>query len=217
MSTSQHPGAHAPWFGVATPSGGSSWGGRSLLRPFSALAAALMIGGSYFFSWWTFVLYAPQYPHGLRLVVSLKGVSGDVHEVNMLNHYIGMKSLELAAPWERAASAYAIAALAIGVVLCGSLPNRWFQRAALALSLVLPLGFLVDSWLWLAHFGHALDHHAPIRLPPFTPQMFGNGVIGQFMTFAQPSSGFWVALLAPVALAVGQWLAQRTTHEAGPS
>lgn len=215
MSTSQHPGAHAAWLGAESPSGGSSWGGRSLWRPLSALVGASMIVGSYFLPWWSFVLYAPQYPRGLRLVVSLSGVSGDVHEVNMLNHYIGMKSLELAAPIERAISSYAIAGLALAVLACGALPRKLLQRIAIGLAFALPIGFIADSWIWLVEFGHRLDHHAPIRLQPFTPQLFGNGVIGQFMTFAQPSAGFWLALLAPAVLGLGQWLAHEASRRTG--
>src|SRR5690242_3769449 len=41
------------------------------------VVAALLLG-AYFTPWWTFILYAPQYPAGLRLAVSLTGVSGDV-------------------------------------------------------------------------------------------------------------------------------------------
>ncbi|MBL8157714.1 MAG: hypothetical protein JNM70_26430, partial [Anaerolineae bacterium] len=43
-----------------------------------ALAAAGLIAASFFQPWWRFWLYAPQYPGGLKLVISLTGVSGDV-------------------------------------------------------------------------------------------------------------------------------------------
>ncbi|HEY3495918.1 MAG TPA: hypothetical protein VGK73_14570, partial [Polyangiaceae bacterium] len=64
-----------------------------------------------------------------------------------------------------------------------------------------PLGFVADFSYWLYRFGHDLNPRAPLRLEPFTPAMFGNGVIGQFMTFARPELGFWLAL-ACVGLAV---------------
>ena len=40
---------------------------------------------------------APQYPRGLRLYAYGTGLAGDVHEINILNHYIGMPPIE--APW----------------------------------------------------------------------------------------------------------------------
>ena len=57
---------------------------------------------SLFQPWWQFTLYAPQYPQGLDDSSSrLTGVTGDVREIDMLNHYIGMAHLALAAPTER--------------------------------------------------------------------------------------------------------------------
>lgn len=205
--------------GGSLPSAARSWGGRgqdavvhsgSASRWLSGLllaAGAALIPLSYLAPWWSFTLYAPQYPHGLRLLVSLSHVSGDVREVNMLNHYIGMKSLTLAAPLERAVALYAIIAVAAAVVLVAlSLPPRW-RRGSAALAALPPLGFLVDSWFWLWRFGHDLDHHAPIKLAPFTPQLFGNGEIGQFMTFARPELGFWLGALAPLLVACAVQLA----------
>src|SRR5512143_981095 len=37
--------------------------------------------GAFFLPWWHFTLYAPQYPHGLGLTISLTGVGGDVSEI----------------------------------------------------------------------------------------------------------------------------------------
>ena len=63
-----------------------------------------------------------------------------------------------------------------------------------------PLVFVADSFYWLYSFGHALDPKAPLRIGAFTPQMFGNGSIGQFDTFAQPAVGFWVAVAGVVCM-----------------
>src|SRR5262249_23264641 len=53
--------------------------------------------------------------------------------------------------------------------------------------------FLADSFYWLYTFGHRLDPKAPLHVQAFTPQMFGNGQIAQFETFARPGIGFWLA------------------------
>lgn len=204
MSASHPPGAALPWqFAGPEPAHSRpprARGFRKVVWPTSIAVASALVAGSYFLPWWGFTLYAPQYPHGLRLVVSLSGVTGDVHEVNMLNHYIGMKSLTLAAPVERAMAAYGVFAIAVLLLACAPLVRPSLRRVAVAVAALLPAGFIIDSWLWLRHFGHALDRHAPIKLPPFTPEMFGNGVIGQFMTFARPQLGFLLALGAPLLL-----------------
>lgn len=217
MSASQHPAA-GPWhFAGGYPSRSkppAAHGARRALWPAASLAAAALTIGSYFLPWWSFTLYAPQYPHGLRLTVSLTGVSGDVHEVNMLNHYIGMKSLLHAAPLERSLALYGAVGVALLVLGCAPVKRDWLRRGAVLVSALLPAGFIIDSFLWLRHFGHALDSHAPIRLPPFTPEMFGNGTIGQFMTFARPDQGFVVALCAPLVLVLALTATRRGVEPA---
>src|SRR5271165_6673648 len=71
---------------------------------------------SFFQDWWKLTLYAPQYPHGLRLTISLTGMGGDVHEIDMLNHYIGMGHLAEAAQFERHYAAWGVAGVAIVVL-----------------------------------------------------------------------------------------------------
>jgi copper chaperone NosL len=172
------------------------------------LAIGLSLGAGLLFvvalgkPWWLFKLYAPQYPHGLTLVISLSGLSGDVREIDMLNHYIGMAHLDAAAVFERRYAAVAVYALSgVLVALTFVLRGGW-ARAIAILGALFPLGFIADSFIWLYRFGHELDPRAPLRLPKFTPELFGNGTIGQFMTFATPQSGFWFAV-GGVALLLG--------------
>jgi len=160
--------------------------------------------------WWKFTLYAPQYPHGLRLQIALTGLLGDVHEIDMLNHYIGMQHLAEAAPIERAYAAYGVAGVCLAV-LAGILSlGRRTGRLALIPALLFPIGFVVDSFAWLYTFGHDLNPRAPLHVPSFTPQMFGNGQIGQFLTFAEPALGFWLSLVGVALVAVAVEVRQRT-------
>ena len=62
------------------------------------LVAAALLVVTYFFPLWNLTMFAPQYPDGLRLDIysyTLVGGNGgqDVKEINVLNHYIGMKDL----------------------------------------------------------------------------------------------------------------------------
>jgi hypothetical protein len=183
--------------------------------PFAlALAGVGVFGLTLSQPWWKFILYAPQYPHGLRLEIALTGLAGDVHEIGMLNHYIGMKHLEDAAVFERAYAlpgVVAVALLSFASLFWPSSRSRWWTVGVGAL---LPAGFLADSFFWLYRFGHELDPHAPVHIPGFTPQLFGNGQIGQFMTFAQPASGFWLALGGAALFAAANLVRQRTARAA---
>lgn len=158
----------------------------------------LLVGGllleSYRQPWWSFRLYAPQYPQGLGIDVLLSGSRGDVREIDTLNHYIGMASLTTAAPLERQLSLIGIQAAALLATVLLLVPRRGANLLGVAAVFAVPLGFVIDFFYWLYRFGHHLNPHAPLKLPPFTPELFGNGVIGQFMTFARPELGFWLAV-----------------------
>jgi hypothetical protein len=176
---------------------------RGLVVALGAVGA-LLFGAAFTRSWWSFWLYAPQYPGGLRLDIALTGMGGDVKEIDLLNHYIGMHHLADAAPLERRLAGYGVAAICVLTMALLTASGRKLNKIVAVPALAFPLVFLADSVGWLYSFGHHLDSHAPLKIGAFTPEMFGNGKIGQFETYAQPALGFWLAVVgvACVVLAV---------------
>ncbi len=161
------------------------------------LVAAGLLVLSLAFPYWQLTLYAPQYPGGLRALVYLTHVAGDAPEISNLNHYIGMKALDEAAPLERALAVPLVLLFGALAVLSGTLggPWRWLLRLPLVL---FPLGFFLDLSAWLWYYGHSMDPSAPIRLDPFMPVVLGRGVIAQFRTVATFHVGFYLSVLASV-------------------
>jgi copper chaperone NosL len=188
---------HLTVVGQDDPAGRASWhrGLRWTVVALAALAIAAY-AASFFQVWWRFTLYAPQYPHGLRLAISLTGMGGDVREIDMLNHYIGMGHMADAAARERELAGWGVGLIAVLVLGTTLLAGKNLGRAILVPGVAFPAVFLADAFYWLHHFGHNLDPRAPLHIPPFTPELFGNGQIGQFMTFAVPGPGFWLATTA---------------------
>ena len=43
---------------------------------------------------WTMTMTAPQYRHGLHLKEYGSGMQGDLRELNIINHYIGMATID---------------------------------------------------------------------------------------------------------------------------
>lgn len=170
-----------------------------------AAAAAAMFAGSYFLPWWDFTLVAPQYPKGLSLVISLTGVTGDVDEINIINHYIGMGHLEDAATLERAYAGWLIGGIGVAVLAATLLVGRKLNPLPALLAATLPLGFIGDTMYWLYRFGHDLDPKAPVHIQAFTPTLFGHGKVGQFETMAVPGWGFWLATLGVILVVVAIW------------
>jgi hypothetical protein len=157
---------------------------------------------SVLFPYWSLTLMAPQYPGGLRVAVYVTHLAGDVTEVDNLNHYVGMKKLNQAAQVERFLAPLAIGAAALLASTLAYTRRRWAAVIALP-AMLFPVIFLADMYFWLYQYGHNLDPNAPLRIPPFTPPLFGVGTVGQFKTVAELHVGFWLALAASCVVAAG--------------
>jgi copper chaperone NosL len=181
----------------------------SLPTALLVVAGALLVA-SYWQSYWHMTLHAPQYPKGLHVQAYLNRLEGDVHEIDGLNHYIGMRPLNEAAQFERTASAMLVGVLALLLLGAVFIHNWW--AALLTLPAVLfPAGFLADLQYWLADFGTNLDPHAALSssIKPFVPPVLGVGTIGQFKTVAAVGNGFWLAVVASAVVLVALWFHRR--------
>lgn len=173
------------------------------------IAGAALFGVSYLFPYWHFALVAPQYPKGLYLDIALSGITGDVAEIDILNHYIGMRTMHDAAALESAASMYVVTAVVLGVVVGLVATGKRLGWLGLIPALGLPLGFLVDVTWWMYRFGHELHADAPLHFEPFMPVLVGAGTIGQFHTTAAPAAGFWMAVVAALLVSAAVVLRKR--------
>ncbi|MBM3999354.1 MAG: nitrous oxide reductase family maturation protein NosD [Planctomycetes bacterium] len=192
-----------------------SWSGvaASLLL----IAAASGIAVSPRFVYWDFQLRAPQYPKGLRLSGYPDRIEGDVREIDLLNHYIGMKPLGGAAPFERR-----VAKPAIGLVAALTLIAAfWPSRASIVLllpAILFPAAFLIDLQGWLRYYGLSLDPRAPLSssVKPFVPPALGDGKIGNFRTFGAIGPGLGLAMASSGAAIVAAGLRWRRRRRAVP-
>lgn len=156
------------------------------------LGAALIVF-SFWFPYWNLTLKAPQYPKGLHISVFMDHVEGDVSEVNILNHYIGMKSLDEAAQFERRFAWAGLLLFALGAFLILPIGRKLYKILYIP-PIIFLIGFVADMFYWLYDAGHNLNPDAPVNITPFTPVMVGKGQIGQFSTLAFFGSGFFIVL-----------------------
>ncbi|MCA9986222.1 MAG: hypothetical protein KDE59_18065 [Anaerolineales bacterium] len=168
------------------------------------LAAAALLLVSTLLPYWEMTLHAPQYPKGLHLTAYANRLTGDIAEIDGLNHYIGMRPLDEAAQFEKSVSIFGIAALALLLGAAVFIHTRWVVLLTLPAILMPPI-FLIDLQWWLWKFGTNLDPAAPLSsaIKPFVPSVLGNGKIAQFETVATPGVGLWLAILASVLIVVG--------------
>lgn len=175
----------------------------------SIALAAILLAISTAFAYWSLTLHAPQYPGGLEVTVFTHKVTGDVREVDGLNHYIGMMPLGEAAELERSVSTYAIVAFVILGLAVVVLRAKWAPLLAIPIVLF-PFVFAADLYFWLYRAGHNLDPTAALSssVKPFTPAILGEGIVGQFSTTAMFGTGWFIALAAAM-LAAGGILGER--------
>jgi copper chaperone NosL len=167
--------------------------------------AALLLGLALKLPIWRIDIWAPQYPEGLSLQIFADRIGGNVSQINILNHYIGMKHIipdqipELTMiPW------------ALGfVVLFGILvilSNRLiFAKVWLALLGVLSIVGLIDFYQWGYDYGHNLSPNAPIKIPGFSyqPPLFGYKKILNIEAYSLPDWGAMALLFGILLIFLG--------------
>ena len=173
-------------------------------------AAAVLLLASIFLPYWKMTLHAPQYPSGLSVEVFVNRMTGDVSEIDGLNHYIGMRPLGEAAQLERAISMVAVAALVLLTLAAIFVHSPWALLLALP-AILWPFMFIGDMYFWMRHFGLNLDPTAPLSssIDPFVPPILGSGMVGQFETVATFQIGLWLAFLAVGLIVAGLYYQRR--------
>lgn len=149
---------------------------------------------------WRITLHAPQYPDGLALLIYPNTVQGDLSEVNLLNHYIGMEQIRADEFPEFRFIPFFILRF-FGFALLTALIGRMPIAALGWMDFVMFGGVMLYTLQhWLYEFGNNLSPEAPLRLAPFTPHFIGNTSVGQFTVSSWPAAG---AILMGVAGLIG--------------
>lgn len=173
---------------------------RKWLVLVTATLSVTFLFAAWFQPMWGWYLSAPQYPDGLTLSIYMDRVEGDVTEINILNHYIGMAHLEEAAQLERSLAAYGLVAISLMTLLMVFLPGRRYARLFALPAFIFPFIFVAAMYRWMYRFGHQLSPDAPVTVEPFTPTLAGSGQIGNFSTIGMPGAGFYLVLGASVCV-----------------
>jgi copper chaperone NosL len=158
------------------------------------LACGLLLIPVLFKPIWRIELDAPQYPEGLMMNISAKGLGGDVDIINGLNHYIGMKTLHNEDFIEFKILPYIITAFIGLFIFVALMGNRRLMRALLALLIIFGVLAMVDFWKWEYDYGHNLDPTAAIIVPgqAYQPPLIGFKQLLNFGAYSIPDIGGWL-------------------------
>lgn len=165
------------------------------------IAAALSLLMLFAFPMWKIILYAPQYPDGVEMHIWINKIGGStpatLQNINILNHYVGMKYIEPDDIPELQYFQYIMMGMIVLGLLAAIINRKSLFLAWTVLLVVLCLVGLYDFYLWEYDYGHNLSDTAPIKIEgaSFQPPLIGRKDILNFIAVSLPHiAGYFVGL-----------------------
>lgn len=167
------------------------------------LIASLLLLLLFVLPLWRITLEAPQYPNGISMYIWINKITGDseytLQNINILNHYIGMKYIEPDSIPELKYFPFVVGLMSFIGLFAAWASNRWFRIAWVVLLILLSGLGVYDFYLWEYDYGHNLSPTAPIKVPGmvYQPPLFGSKMLLNFNAASYPHWG-GIALMASI-------------------
>jgi nitrous oxidase accessory protein len=154
---------------------------------------------SWLLPWWVMKARAPQYGQRTLVVeVGPRTVEGDVREVDLLGHYVGIQPMGTLAHLERSVAPFGVIATILGVLAAPWVRQRWLRALLVLPAIVMPVLVLADLKLWMTKAVHDRDQDSSLNLTvkSIDPRLFGEYEVGQFKVATELGSGFYAGAFA---------------------
>ena len=166
---------------------------------FIMLTGALLTLGLFIFPLWNITLEAPQYPIPLGMDIYINDFADahphDIKNINLMNHYVGMKYIPDAIPEFKIFPIGIITTAILGLLIGFKGSYKWFLGWFI-LMVVLSAAGMYDFYLWEHDYGHDLDPKAIMKFTNpdgsvmgFQPPLFGSKTILNFKAHSYPQLG----------------------------
>lgn len=185
---------------------------NTLLQPkrILALGAVVAFALAMKLKLWGMVLVSTFYYNGLHLNIYATKVTGNLSELNILNHYIGMMNIDNSLP-EFHWIPWVFAAVVLLSVIMAIIPKQGILIAGTALNLI-GLGTMgIDFYHRLYQYGHNFAPDAAIKVAGFTPKIIGHYMLANFEVTTNFGLGGLMAFIGVLLL-----LAAIFYHKAKP-
>jgi copper chaperone NosL len=157
---------------------------------------------------WQMTMISNQYPEGLRMWIYSYTITGDLQEINTLNHYIGMHPLDAEHFAELRILPYSFALGGLLCLLAAALRRRLITTVVLLGGLVSGIGSMSILLYELYTYGHDLDAKAAIEIEPFMPPPIGSNQLANFQVTSFFHAGSILFILAIGLLAAALWISR---------
>lgn len=144
---------------------------------------------------WRVMLQAPQYPEPIGIYIhtnTIKGINeNDLENINLLNHYIGMKQIIPESIPELQYMPYLILGFIITGLMVFFLNRTLWVGIWLAIVLAFAFAGLYDFYLWEVDYGTSLNPNAPIKVANMTyiPPLIGSKQLLNITASSYPAFG----------------------------
>jgi copper chaperone NosL len=168
---------------------------------------------------WRITLEAPQYPDGVTLYIwinKLEGkTKGTLQNINILNHYVGMKEINPESIPELKYFPIVIIVMSVLGVFAGFLNNHKLWLSWVLLLVILGVLGIYAFYLWEYDYGHNLAEDAPIKVPGmvYQPPLIGSKKLLNFNAISYPHFGS-MFLLFSIILGSLAWYLKRKKENA---
>lgn len=125
----------------------------------------------------------------------LTGITGNIDQINGLNHYIGMRMIRPEEFWEFRAAPFAYAGIVLAGYVTALVRKRWLLRVWAGSLIIFAVAGFTDFYLWEYQYGHNLDPRAAIKVEgmSYQPPLIGYKQLLNFLAGSFPDLGGWAA------------------------
>ncbi|WP_461305379.1 hypothetical protein [Aureisphaera sp.] len=166
------------------------------------LLSSALILGLFLFPLWNIKLEAPQYPIPLGMDIYINDFADenphDIKNINLMNHYVGMKYIPETIPEFKIFPAVIIVMFILGIIIGLKANYKWFLAWFIVMVLLAAAG-IYDFYLWEHDYGHDLDPKAIMKFTNpdgsvmgFQPPLFGSKDILNFTAHSYPQMGAYM-------------------------
>ena len=187
------------------------------------VVASLLLLFLFFFPIWHIKLDAPQYPEGINMYIWINDINGKssfsapedelsihtIENVNLLNHYIGMKHIHAENFWEFKYFPWIIGGMLVLGLLFAFAGKRILYFVWAAIMGVAGVLGMYDFYKW--EYDYNLSDTAQIKIPgmAYQPPFFGGKELLNFYAESYPAGGTYAMVLAAVLALVAFFVAKK--------
>lgn len=162
----------------------------------------IVLAAAYLLPLWRIELQAPQYPEPIGMLIHVNTIRGigenDLENINILNHYIGMRAIEPESIPELRFMPWILAGLIVLGIVALLYPRRWLIGFWVAALITSGAVGLYDFNQWEVDYGTNLNPTAPIKIEGMTykPPLIGTEQLLNITAHSYPSWGGYAVVVA---------------------